>query len=154
RPKETYDGAIPSGNSVAALVLRKLSAITGDREWETVSRRQLEFMAVQSQGFPASHSFSNMAMMTALYPQMNLYCAVSDANDLAQLRESRSRRFLPDLATVVITPENRERLCKIIPTVAEYTQVNGEPSFYLCKNNTCSVPFTGFANLEEAFEQM
>ncbi|MCL2408661.1 MAG: thioredoxin domain-containing protein [Oscillospiraceae bacterium] len=154
RPKETYDGAVPSGNSVAAFNLRKLAAITGSREWEDVSLRQLEFMAAQTGGFPASHSFSNIAMMTALYPQINLICAVSSADDIEQLRDSRARKFLPELTTVLITPENSKSLRRIIPPAADYTQIEREPTFYLCRDNTCSMPFTGFANLEEAFEQM
>ena len=34
RPKEIYDGAIPSGNSVMALNLARLSKITGNSEYE------------------------------------------------------------------------------------------------------------------------
>lgn len=34
RPKETYDGAIPSGNSVAAVVLQTLASLTGELEWQ------------------------------------------------------------------------------------------------------------------------
>ena len=40
RPKETYDGAIPSGNSVAALVLQKLAALTGDVQWQAAAVRR------------------------------------------------------------------------------------------------------------------
>ena len=34
RPKEIYDGAIPSGNSVMALNLARLSKITGNIDYE------------------------------------------------------------------------------------------------------------------------
>ena len=33
RPKETYDGAVPSGNAMAALVLLRLSRYTGEDRW-------------------------------------------------------------------------------------------------------------------------
>ena len=34
RPKEVYDGAIPSGNSVMAMNLARLSKMTGVRKYE------------------------------------------------------------------------------------------------------------------------
>lgn len=44
RPKETYDGAVPSGNSMAALVLLRLSRYTGEDHWKEAADRQLEFL--------------------------------------------------------------------------------------------------------------
>ena len=37
RPKETYDGAMPSGNSVAAMVLQTLASLTGERSWQAAA---------------------------------------------------------------------------------------------------------------------
>ena len=37
RTKELYDGAIPSGNSVAALVLLRLGRITGESKYENMA---------------------------------------------------------------------------------------------------------------------
>lgn len=44
RPKETYDGAVPSGNAMAALVLLRLSRYTGEERWRQAAERQLQFL--------------------------------------------------------------------------------------------------------------
>lgn len=44
RPKETYDGAVPSGNAMAALVLLRLSRYTGEDRWRQAAERQLQFL--------------------------------------------------------------------------------------------------------------
>ena len=55
RPKETYDSAIPSGNSVAAAVLERLSKLTGETKWHQVSDRQLCFLAGAIQDLSLIH---------------------------------------------------------------------------------------------------
>jgi len=45
--KETYDGAVPSGNSVMTYVMVRLSSLTGDSKLLEKTERQLKFMAAQ-----------------------------------------------------------------------------------------------------------
>jgi uncharacterized protein YyaL (SSP411 family) len=63
RPKETYDGAIPSGNSVAGYVLVKLSKLTGMDEYHQEALRQLQFLSEHAGAYPAGHCFAMMALM-------------------------------------------------------------------------------------------
>lgn len=46
RTKETYDGAMPSGNSVAALVLERLARITGEKRWSKALEKHMRFLPV------------------------------------------------------------------------------------------------------------
>ena len=69
RPKETYDGALPSGNSVAGYVLLKLSKMTGKPDYGELSLKQLQFLSEQAGAYPAGHSFALMALMMELYPE-------------------------------------------------------------------------------------
>jgi len=45
RTKEAYDGAMPSGNSVASLVLSRLSRLTGEKRWQETAKLQLSWLA-------------------------------------------------------------------------------------------------------------
>ena len=45
RTKETYDGAMPSGNSAAARVLQYLAQLTGDAKWQEALEGQLKYLA-------------------------------------------------------------------------------------------------------------
>lgn len=62
RPKETYDGAIPSGNSVAAYNLVKLARRMNSLDMEEEARRQLQFLNKAMENHPAGHSFGLVAL--------------------------------------------------------------------------------------------
>ena len=55
RPKESYDGAIPSGNSVMTMNLVTLNLLTG--EYEDILDKQASFMISQAADSPAGYSF-------------------------------------------------------------------------------------------------
>jgi len=140
RPKEVFDGATPSGNSVAAAVLQKLASLTGDVKWDDRAVRQFDFMARVSSGNPAAHSFWNIAAMSEAYPARRLVCAVASPGDTERLRKILAKRFLPDL-TVLVVAEG-----------SDYTPIGGETTFYMCEGRTCAAPFTGFDKLEEILD--
>ncbi|MDF2616497.1 MAG: thioredoxin protein [Sedimentibacter sp.] len=66
-PKETYDGAVPSGNSVAAYNLVRLSRITGNKHIEDLSRKQIDFLSSSIENYPAGHTFALLAVLYELY---------------------------------------------------------------------------------------
>lgn len=72
RPKESYDGAIPSGNSVAAMVLETLAQLTGETLWRGAADRQMRFMAGQAEAYPAGYCFALLAMDKALQPSREM----------------------------------------------------------------------------------
>ena len=76
RPKETYDGAIPSGNSVMALVLQRLAFLTGKKEWQEAVDRQMIFCAGEFYEYPIGYSFALLALSMAIYPHKELVCTV------------------------------------------------------------------------------
>ena len=69
RPKETYDGAMPSGNSAAGYVLIKLSKLTGLEEYREMGLKQLDYLAESATGYPAGFCFAMMAIMMELYQE-------------------------------------------------------------------------------------
>lgn len=62
RPKETYDGAIPSGNSAAAYNLARLARKMGSKNLEDLAEKQLAFLLRKMNSYPAGHSFSLYAL--------------------------------------------------------------------------------------------
>ena len=57
RPKETHDGAIPSGNSAMAYNLYRLSREFGLDPYEPVRKRHFEFMKQEAATYPPGHTF-------------------------------------------------------------------------------------------------
>ena len=68
RPKETYDGALPSGNSAAAAVLYRLAALTGEPFWRQAADRQGRFLSGEIHHYPAGYGFALTALGNELYP--------------------------------------------------------------------------------------
>ncbi len=57
RVKDDYDGAEPSGNSVATLALLKLAAITGREDFKNPAEATLRLFAYRLQNFPQAMPF-------------------------------------------------------------------------------------------------
>ena len=72
RTKETYDGAMPSGNSVAALVLSRLARLTGNGRIRTAADLQLSYLAGASREYPAGYGFAMLAFLEELWPSAEL----------------------------------------------------------------------------------
>lgn len=140
RPKELYDGAIPSGNSVAAYNLLKLAKYTGEIEYETLSKHQLEYITSKAAGYPAGYSFAMTALMSALYPSRELVCVTVNQKDIQKFKDSINKIFMPNISILVIDDKNADLLNTIAPFTKNYPIKRGSTSYYLCENNNCSPP--------------
>lgn len=131
RPKETYDGAIPSGNSVAAMVLEALAQLTGETVWREAADRQMRFMAGQAEEYPAGHCFALLAMDKALHPGRDLIVCGKELPD--ELKNPHER----DLNILFKSPDNAQRLAKCAPFTETYPVPEDGVSEYLCENGAC-----------------
>lgn len=153
RPKELYDGAIPSGNSVAAYNLFQLSKLTGDAKLEELASRQLSFMAANVQDYPAGYSFAMTAFMLALYPSRELVCVVKNPSDVREIQTLLGKHFAPNIVVLLKDEQNKEELGEIAEFTKAYAGTKDEMTFYLCQNNACSPPFHGISELEEKIKE-
>lgn len=140
RPKETYDGAMPSGNSVAAVVLEQLSKLTGEREWQQASHRQLCFLTSAIQEYPAGHSMALLAVAQAVYPSYELVCVTAEKSIPEELTTYLIQNPLPNLTILMKTCENKEKLERAAPFTADYPIPEHGTVYYLCHNGSCSAP--------------
>ena len=147
RPKETYDGAMPSGNSVAAMVLQTLASLTGEQEWQAAADRQLSFLAGEIGEYPSASCFGVLAMMEALYPHRELVCATSD--DLPdELKDYLRSHPADDLHILLKTKENAEALAECAPFTNDYPIPEQGTMYYLCENGVCKAPVSEFRMLK------
>ena len=143
RPKETYDGALPSGNAVAAWVLIRLSRLTAESIWEERAARQLSFLAPSVKEYPVGHCFGLMSAMASFYPSREVVAAVPGEEDIARLRQALAGVFLPDVSVLVKTRDNEKLVDTVAAFAAPYLVMDGKTSFYLCESKTCGLPLTG-----------
>ena len=62
RPREYYDGALPSANSVAAYVFSRLAEVTDDESWRTASREILESNGAVVSDHPSAYAMALLAV--------------------------------------------------------------------------------------------
>ncbi len=80
RPKETYDGALPSGNAVAAFVMKKLAFFTGASIWDEAADKQCRYMDHICKDFPAGHGFYLWMASRALWEEEQLICTIQHSH--------------------------------------------------------------------------
>lgn len=138
RTKEVYDGAMPSGNAVAALVLCRLERLTGENRWRAAAQKQLSYLAGAVGYYPSGHSFSMLTFLEALWPTAELVCTAKEVPPvLVSLLREKSR---PALTVVVKTPENRAELEETAPFTGAYPIPDRGAQYYLCRNGACMAP--------------
>lgn len=152
RTKETYDGALPSGNSAAARVLHQLSQITGEIKWQEALEKQLQFLAGAMEEYPSGNSFALLTMMDVFYPARELVCTLSGSFD-AQRKENLFARLgclaetVPGLSVVVKTEENERELGRLAPYTGDYPVPEEGAQFYLCAGSQCMPPVPELSEL-------
>uniref|UniRef100_UPI003323B985 thioredoxin domain-containing protein n=1 Tax=Enterocloster asparagiformis TaxID=333367 RepID=UPI003323B985 len=145
RPKELYDGAMPSGNSAAAHVLASLADLTANRDWRSFADRQLDFLAAGIADFPSAHSFSLTALMDAGEPGSQLVCVSAQNEVPGELYAYRREPEHGRMSILFKCPDNEARLSRLAPFTREYPVPDLGTCYYLCQNHTCGLPFTSLS---------
>lgn len=144
RPKETYDGALPSGNSVAALVMKELSFLTGEESWRLAFEKQTDFLMGEAKQYPAGHSFFLWQMSEVLADRGQLICTCSGSSafDLQDLWQF-------DLDILVKTEEDAASMEETAPFLKNYPIPFSGTNYYLCQGHTCSEPVKTLEELKK-----
>jgi hypothetical protein len=154
RPKDIYDGAVPSGNSVAALNLLRLSRITGKGEWEKKTDQLLRLFSPPVSEYPMAYTQFLIALDFMVGPTREIAIA-GDPN----LEETRAmiavvqQSFLPN-KVLLLRPEDDagQKLSTLSPFVEGMRPLNKRPTVYLCENYTCKTPLTDLTALKAALK--
>ena len=140
RPKEVYDGVIPSGNSVAGYVLQRLANITASPHYMEYANKQLRFLAGQVKDYPAGHSFALVAFCQALYPSKEIVCVVSENEDYKELSDYLSEHFEPNTVVLLKSEKNFEKVLEVADYAEDYRIINNKTTYYICENHNCYAP--------------
>lgn len=146
RTKEAYDGAMPSGNSVAALVLSRLARLTGEVRWREAAKLQLSWMAGAARDYPAGHSFAMLAFEEELWPTAELVAAAQDVPK--ELKAFLRETPCPELTVLVKTRSSAGTLAAAAPFTRDYPVPEQGARYYLCRNGACTQPVDSMSELE------
>jgi uncharacterized protein YyaL (SSP411 family) len=152
RPKDAYDGATPSGNSVMALNLLRLARMTGKMEWETKADETMKAFARDIHRAPLAFTQMLCALDFSVGPSYEIVIAGDDAaeDSQAMIRAIRSQ-FIPN-KVVVFTWKNMPAANPIFeyaPYTAAMTAREGKATAYVCENFACNSPTTSIDEMME-----
>lgn len=135
RPKDTYDGAMPSGNSVAALVFSRLSALTAEECWRQAAEKQQAFMTASASQAPEGSGFFlwQLAETEASRGQLVITAGEGGQSELPPTGELQKLK----LDVVVKTQENSARLAAAAPFTRDYPLPERGLKYYLCQGHRC-----------------
>lgn len=123
-PKEVYDGAIPSGNSVMAYNFVRLYQLTEKEKYCKLVEKQIAFLSAQASDYPLGHCMFLVAKMLHENPPEHITIALKNDSDLEKMKSA-----IPFLSNILVTKENEE-----------YHLLNGETTYYVCRNHACLPP--------------
>ena len=143
RAKDSYDGAIPSGNSVAALNLFRLGKITGNTKWTDLGYSTLKAFTDKAKQSPTGFAH----MMTAFmfdFKNPKEVVLVGDSNDPETQKTISAIRknYSPNKVLLFKDVSNPGALVKVAPWTKDHVMINESPTFYICKDFACKQPTT------------
>ncbi len=139
RPKELYDSALPSANSVAFYNLLCLSRLTGNPKWEEKAQTLLRAFSGTITSHPVASTFFLTALDFALRPgQEIVITGEAQKADVRQLLSTLNLYFTPNKVTLVKSDENADRLTRFAGFTDGLAVIKGEATAHLCKNGSCT----------------
>jgi hypothetical protein len=154
RVKEDYDGAEPSGNSVAVMNLLRLAQITNRADFRESAERALAAFAprlsVQPVGLPQMLAACEFYLSQ---PRQIILVGEQESADTQALLRTFYSRFVPNRIVLLVNSEaTRRGLAAGIPTIASMQKLDGRASVYVCHNYTCQLPVSEPAKFAELIQ--
>jgi len=156
RNKPAYDGAVPSGNSVAALALLKLGRMTMDERFALSGAKVLEVFSRRLLESPASLSAMLMVVDFQLGPTQEIVIAgKAQQDDTRQMVRLLRSTFLPNSVLLLHQdgPEGKA-IEEQIPLLKWQSSTDGKATAYVCENFACRRPLTDIDELKKALSDL
>jgi hypothetical protein len=150
RRKDFYDGAIPSGNSIAMHNLLRLMHLSGRTELEEQAWNLAKSFAAAATGEQTlGYTMLLCSLDYALGPayEIALLGSLQDALIIEMLQAIRSR-YLPNKSIVLVC---EEEIREIAPFTRNLVQVDGKTTAYVCTDHVCSLPTTSPEEMMKLF---
>ncbi len=145
RTKPTYDGAEPSGNSMAAWVLLRLAKLTDNHEYAEKANRILRINQANMKSAPRGFMKMLCVVDFHLTPTQEIAIAGKEDSDAVHgFLAALYHQYIPNKVVALIDPDSKDAVAleKRVPLLAAKTLVNGQPAAYVCENYACQQPVT------------
>jgi hypothetical protein len=142
REKEIYDGAVPSGNSVALLNLLRLNKYTGDSDWSEKADQLLRSFSDTISGFPMAYTQVLNALDWVVGPSQEIVIAGDKDHPVSREMVRLVREaFLPNkILLFKATGPEGEALSRVASFAESLISASDKPTAYVCEQYACRQP--------------
>jgi uncharacterized protein YyaL (SSP411 family) len=154
RSKELYDGATPSGNSVAALNLLRLARMTGKMDLEKEVEGLLRvFSSTVTEAPMAFTQFLNFLDFYLGPSQEIVLVGDPDWETTRSMIAAIQRKFQPNKVLLFRGEDDTgKKLADFCPFVEGMKSIGRKATVYLCEGYSCKTPLTDLTSLREALK--
>jgi hypothetical protein len=144
RKKEIYDGATPSGNSVAALNMLRLARMTANPQLEEMADKLFRAFSGTVSQLPSGFTQFMSALVFAAGPSMEVVIAGNLENEDARVMLKALRRTFTPNKVVIFNPDGGggSEIADLAPFVKNQDSRSGKATAYVCRHYACELPTT------------
>jgi len=144
RNTEYYDGALPSGYSIAVYTLLRLARLSERIDFQGVAEKAISNLALKIEKNPAAFACLLCAVGYAFGPSSEIVIAGDKAD--ARIRTALDKinsSFRPDLMVALKSDTNDIADSELALSILKgKDRVNNQAAFYICRENACLPPIT------------
>ena len=138
RPKELYDGALPSANSVGLYNLLSLARFTGNAKYDDYAQSLVRAFSGTVKNHPSVFTFLLMGLDYALNPGDEVVITgEQEASDTLEMLQALNANFTPNRITLVKTGHNAEHLAGIAGFTDGLQVAQGKATAHICRGTSC-----------------
>jgi uncharacterized protein len=154
KQKEIYDGAIPSGNSVALLVLIKLSKITGQSDLNELTFKLVETFSGPVSKHPSAYTFFLSAFDFLIGPSFEIIIVGKSSDDISKIQKLLNSKFIPNKILLYKPTDREDEINLIAPFLTHYKEIDGKTTIYICTNYECKQPVTSVEEMMRLIDEL
>jgi uncharacterized protein YyaL (SSP411 family) len=151
RAKEDYDGAEPSGNSMATMLLLRLAQFTDRAKYRDAAEKTLQLFSDHLTKAPST--VPQMACALDFYlskPKQIVIAGKPDAADTRAMLSAVRERYLPNAIVILADGgDSQKTLTKLLPFLETIKPIDGKATAYVCVNYACQLPTNDRSKLVE-----
>ena len=140
RTKESYDGAIPSGNSVAAYNFIRLGRILSKPDYENICHEIVDYFSPNLNKYGSGYTFMLQAVEFMTGPSYEIVIVGDNNQKTKELISMVNKVNQPNKVIIYVDPAKIENLSEIIPFIKMYKNTHDDPMVYVCKDYLCNMP--------------
>ncbi len=155
RNKVIYDGATPSGNSVAMYILLRIARLSGNTEFEKKATQISQFFSEQIIQAPQAFTMFMTAYDFALGPTAEVVIVGKpQADDTEKMINSIRKKYIPNKVILFRSSlEDSPEITKISTYTKDLSTIDDKATVFVCHNYLCEQPTTDIDEMIELLEE-